>query len=191
MRRSGARGLRCGRDGRGPNAAPRSDFVLRCSRACSTPQNIPCTADSHLLASVARVVGRDGKWRAALRRATEGWSRAGRPAKLRAAVAAVPAMNSRRLICPSLQRPCKWEHERSTLSSGCRVKRPLWVQSRHFGRRPTTSGLPLEADIVRVRAGWYVANLSREVGQIIPGLMVQVLRAAPSPPSDRACRGPR
>src|SRR5262249_42160200 len=35
----GAQGLRCGRAGREPNTAQRLDFVLRCNRACSTPQN--------------------------------------------------------------------------------------------------------------------------------------------------------
>ena len=32
-----------------------------------------------------------------------------------------------------------------------------WGQSRHFGRRPTTSGLPLETDIVR--AGRHVSKV--------------------------------
>ena len=40
-----------------------------------------------------------------------------------------------------------------SLSSG----RRLWAQSRHCGRRPTTSGLPLQTDIVR--AGRHVSKV--------------------------------
>jgi hypothetical protein len=40
-------------------------------------------------------------------------------------------------------------------------------QSRHFSRRPTNSGLPLEADIVR--AGWYVAKVPATEGVMLLG----------------------
>ena len=37
-------------------------------------------------------------------------------------------------------------------------------QSRHFGRRPTTSGLPLETDIVSST----LVDLNRQVGRLFP-----------------------
>jgi hypothetical protein len=81
-----------------------------------------------------------------------------------------------------------------SLSSG----RRLWAQSRHCGRRPTTSGLPLQTDIVR--AGRHVSNVPRSghsraaaLEPVIPGrpakrrrtrnpsLRVRRLRGAASP----------
>ena len=48
-------------------------------------------------------------------------------------------------------------------------------QSRHFGRRPTTSGLPLETDIVR--AGRHVSNVpTRDIGLHLVGASEQRLR---------------
>ena len=52
-------------------------------------------------------------------------------------------------------------------------------QSRHFGRRPTASGLPLETDIVR--AGRHVSKVPNpEVAVPFIRGSFHVLRAAPS-----------
>ena len=88
-----------GRAGRGPNIAPRSDFVPRCNRACSTHQNTLCKPERHWRHASGGSLG----WKMASR-FTPGdralvCAQAGQ-AKLSAAVAAVPAMNSRRLMCP-------------------------------------------------------------------------------------------
>jgi hypothetical protein len=58
-------------------------------------------------------------------------------------------------------------------------------QSRHFGRRPTTSGLPPEADIVR--AGWYVAKVPTTEVQArrAPLPMIAGIGTTNSPPGAR------